>query len=149
MKYRIYSGLCFLLLSHLSYSQIVATYTIRTNLLCGSDDSLVVISGSQIPALLGHKVKHLSLLNYSSSPAALQKIVFQIDQKDRQGRYALNEKNKGVDRAINTLTDNDELVFRKKDLNQRVEHSSALIIQHALIELEIITGSNESVKPSK
>lgn len=154
MKYRIYSGLCFLLLSHLSYSQIVATYTIRTNLLCDSDDSLVgeslvVISGSQIPALLGHKVKHLSLLNYSSSPAALQKIVFQIDQKDRQGRYALNEKNKGVDRAINTLTDNDELVFRKKDLNQRVEHSSALIIQHALIELEIITGSNESVKPSK
>jgi len=149
MKYRICSGLFFLLLSHMSYSQIIATYSINTNSLCGNDDSLVVIAGSQIPALLGHKVNYLSLLSYSSSQDTLQSIVFQVDQKDRQDRYILNDKNKDVDKAISILTDKDELVFRKKDLKQRVEHSSELIRQHALIELEIITGLNDSASTSK
>ena len=152
MKYRIYFGLCFLLLSHLSYSQIIATYTIRSNLVCGNDNSLVVISGSQIPELSGHKIKLLSLLSHAHSQKTLQKIVFQIDQKDTQGRYSLGENNaeknsqvnEDTDSALNTFTDNDELVFRKKDLNKRIDYSSKWLKRHSLIELEIIIDSGES-----
>ena len=162
MNYRIYFGLYLLLLSHFSYSQIIETYTIRSNVVCAGDNSLVVITAAQLPALSGHSIKQVSLLNYSRE--RFYKIVFQIDQKDAQGRYILddmrnkeidkknNDKNRQADRdsagIINTFTDKDELVFRSKDLNERVDYSSKFLKYYSLIELEIISGT-ELEKTSK
>ncbi|RKZ93324.1 MAG: hypothetical protein DRQ43_08215, partial [Gammaproteobacteria bacterium] len=86
MKYYIYFGLCVLLSGRLAHSHVLEVDTIRTNLVCADDNSLVVVSGTQIPAVSGRKIKQLSLLTYSHSQQALHKIVFQIDQKDAQGR---------------------------------------------------------------
>lgn len=143
MNYSIYFGLYLLLLSHFSHSKIIETYTIRGNSVCAGDNSLVVTSATQIPALSGHSIKQISLLNYSQE--RFQKIIFQIDQKDAQGRYVLdkkNEKNRQSTGAMNTFTDNDELVFRSKDMNERVDYSSKLLKQYTLIELEIIIETN-------
>ena len=143
MNYRIYFGLSLLLLSHFSYAQIIASYTIRNNSVCAANNSLVVTSAAQIPALSGRRIKEISLLNYSKKN--FQKIVFQIDQKDSQDHYVLDEKSKQNRQAteeINTFTDKDELVFRFEDMNERVDYSSLLLKQYTLIELEIIPVSN-------
>jgi len=139
MKYYIYFGLCVLLSGRLAHSHVLEVDTIRTNLVCADDNSLVVVSGAQIPAVSGRKIKQLSLLTYSHSQQALDKIVFQIDQKDAQGRYILSTKDS--DNSINTFADNDELVFRKKDLGRRIERSSELLTHYTLIELEVIIDS--------
>lgn len=134
-----------MLLNELVCSQVIETYTIKVDSGCINDESLVVLSGAQIPALSGHNIARLSLLNYSqlNSQEKLQAIVFQVDQKDTQGRYFLTENYRDKSNNKNTLfTDNDELVFRRKDLKNRIDYASELLKKHTLIELEIITDSD-------
>ena len=155
MKYYFYSGLCVLFLSPLAHSQIIETDPIRTHSVCADDKSLLVVSGAQLPAVSGRNIKQLSLLSYSQQ--TLHKIVFQLDEKDAQGRYILSTResekrsySKGdIDHSINMFTDKDELVFRKQDLGSRIDRSSELLTQYTLIELEVIIGSAASESASE
>ena len=136
MKYKIFISLFFLLQANFSYAQIIATYTLKADSVCSSEHGLLVISGREIPQLSGTNIEKISLLNLLHNKK--QSIVFQIDQKDAQGRYILSNNTSAISDTSNTMGDQDELVFRKKDLGEYLSPSSELLKQYSLIEIEAV-----------
>jgi len=130
--------LFFLFQATYSYAQIIASYTLKADSVCSSEDGLMVISGREIPQLSGSNREKISLLNVLHNKK--QSIVFQIDKKDTQGRYILNNNTSGISDTSKIMGDQDELVFRKKDLGEHLSPSSELLKQHSLIEIEVIYG---------
>ncbi len=127
---------------------IIATHTIKIHSLCAQDNDLVVLLGKQLPMLLGHDIESLSLFSYrkaladshlSSSPS---KIRFQIDQRDEKGRFILPLPD-DIRNTKHLFNKQDELVFREKDLAQRIEQGSPWLQESRVIELELL--NNEAV----
>ncbi len=95
MNYSICFGLFLLLSSNFFHSQIIETYTIRSNSVCSGDNSLVITSAAQIPSLSGRSIKQISLLNYSQE--SFQKIVFRLIKKIHRVIMFLIKKMKKTD----------------------------------------------------
>ncbi len=136
MKFKLLLFLYFFSLTSISQAQIVAHYTIKKNSDCAGNYALFVLTGIQIPALSGKNINKLSMFHLHNEE--WQKIVFQVDQKDAQGRYLMNVEHLPV---RNKFVTQDELVFRGKDLAGRIDPFSSLSHAHSLIELEVITAN--------
>ncbi|MCW8928710.1 MAG: hypothetical protein OQL19_00550 [Gammaproteobacteria bacterium] len=133
------------------WAQVSATYTLTSAPICSSDESLVVISGKDIPQIIGNQVKNLSLVSFKQGNK--QAIVFQIDQKDSQDRYIFKNNSVEKNESLTVFDHFDELVLRKKDLGERWDMSSNPfkkdIKSSLFIEIEIKikqenTGQNNS-----
>ncbi len=103
----------------------------------------MVISAHEIPELSGTNAIKWSLLSVlnKTQPSFFQKSIFQVDHKDAQGRYILNNNTLNGPEGAHVFKSNDELVFRKKDLGYRLNHSSALLEKKSLIEIKITSDS--------
>ncbi|HHH44001.1 MAG TPA: hypothetical protein ENK49_07680 [Gammaproteobacteria bacterium] len=78
---------------------------------CNSPDALAVVPAAQLPALLGKPVQHVTLLQYRDNE--LSPIITQIDQRDQDGRYLMEDASGKDGPAL--LGPDDEIVFRQSD----------------------------------
>ena len=120
----------------ITYGQIIATEKVQLSSPCPSAQELAVLTGSSVPALLGTPVQQISLLNYSQGQ--LSPLSFQIDQKDLQGRYQIEETPPGGPQSRSAaLDENDELVFRIADSGNKLPGASELVRRYSLVELQV------------
>jgi len=143
---------CFLLLLLVSVSeaQILQTFSLVENnitesTVCPGETGLIVISSKHLPDIIGHNIEHLSFLRLAQKQR--QPVVFQIDQRDQQGRYIISPKDQNSaetdsSKRVKILGKNDELVFRKVDLGERLKLSSEWVSQNSLLEIEVISARN-------
>ncbi len=82
-----------LFLSQSASAKIIKSYTIKLAPVCQKNNTLTVLSASQLPYLIGRPLRQLAFYRFSEQSeamqASLQPIVFQIDQKDEQDRFVL------------------------------------------------------------
>ena len=107
---------------------------VKLSITCGSTQSLAVITGNDVPALLGVPLRQISLFAYSQGQ--LSPVSFQIDQKDPQGRYQMDATADAPSNAA-TLDGNDELVFRINDIGEKLPATTAFTSSNSVIEIEI------------
>ncbi len=144
MQCKFIVSLILLLCSPILSAQIIKTYTINSDSVCSSEESLIIISAHEIPELANMNVKKLTFMRILKHKP--QPIVFQVDHKDVQGRYILSNNNSSESASINRFSDHDELVFRKKDRGSRLSTSSELLEKLSLIEIKIIDESADTVQ---
>ena len=146
MIYKTCLSLLLIMYASLSVAQITATYTLKPEEICSSKNSLIVLSGHEIPKLSGYQLENLSLLSFIDEQK--QSVVFQIDQKDSQGRYILKNNRPKDSEVTKVFGRYDELVFRKKDLGQRLDASAPikkyLLKQYSLLEIKIVSEQIDS-----
>ena len=94
----------------------IAADTIVFNPECATQQ-LVVVPGRDVPSLLGHPIEAIRL--YASSGAGLAPVVFQVDAKDADGRYATGAVPGDAQEGEPLLDENDELVFMAADAGAR------------------------------
>jgi hypothetical protein len=120
----------------ITHAQIIATEKVRLYSACPSVQELAVVTGGSVPALLGTPVQQISLLNYSQG--RLSPLSFQIDQKDPQGRYLVEETPPGGPQSLSAaLDENDELVFRVVDSGNRLPGASEFVRLYSLVEIQV------------
>lgn len=102
---------------------------------CRSADALAVMSADKLPALLGTPVNRIGLLSYREKQ--LSPIRLQIDQRDGDGRYLLDDKPE-PGRQLPVLGPNDEIVFRLADRGTRYPANTPNSGEGALVEIEVI-----------
>lgn len=141
MRYKIFFSLYIFLQTELSHAQIIESYRIKSNQICSNDNSLIIISGYELARSLGSSLKKLSLISLFQNKK--NTIVMQIDQKDLQGRYILNNGSSENADANLILREFDELVFRKQDLGERLKTSSELLKDYSLIEIEVVSEAQK------
>jgi len=142
MNYKICLSLLLFLQAGFAYAEMIKSYTIRADSVCSGENSLMVIPGHEMPQLLGARVDKLSLLSLLHNKR--QMIVFQIDQKDSQGRFTFSKNSLDNSQTSHIMGIHDELVFRKKDLGEHLHPSSELFAGYSLIEIEVISESADS-----
>jgi hypothetical protein len=127
---------CLAAMGEVSHARVVASENVTLTTACPTVQSLAIVTGGQLPALLGTQVQQISLLSYADG--RLSPISFQIDRKDEQDRYVI-EAGLSPDsgRADAVLDDNDELVFRAQDRGDRLPGSSELARSQRLIEIQL------------
>lgn len=101
---------------------------------CSATHPLVVLSGNKLAPLLETPVRQLSLLKVS--PTGFTPIAFQIDRKDSQGRYIIEEADR-ADLGSATLGPDDELVFVAADAGIRLSDPAKLAGSTPLVEIRI------------
>ena len=99
---------------------------------CASPDALAVIPAAGLPALLGKPLQQITLLHYRDE--RLSPIITQIDQRDSDGRYLLEDASTTDDRPA-VLGPDDEIVFRLSDSAARLPAESAG--SASLVEIEV------------
>ncbi len=131
-----------LMVSLSASAEIVKSYTLSQPSVCQGDNRLIVFSVSQMPYLTGLPARQLALFRFAEASSdkhtnPWQSIVFQIDQKDTQGRFLLPlQQNRGA-----LLSAQDELVIRAKDLGQKLDPDSELLRQNKLLEIKVLSQS--------
>ncbi len=122
---------------------IVKSYSLKADLSCSDNYALLVLSASQLSSLIGNNVDEMSLFHMRSqknnSTENWQPIIFQIDQKDKQGRFIIQTDNKIPAR----LSAQDELVIRKKDLGIQLDPDAEIFNQFKLIEVKVINEMSD------
>jgi len=127
----------------ITHAQIVTTEKVRLASACPSEQGLAVVAGSSVPALLGTPVQQISLLNYSQG--RLSPVSFQIDQKDRQGRYLVEAVPPDtLESQAAALDENDELIFRFKDSGNKLPGTSEFVGLYSLVEIQVTDANSES-----
>lgn len=124
-----------MLLAH--FVQTIVLQDVRST--CQSSESILVLKGEQIPALVGHSFTKLSAFSWRpQTPTAkqAQKIFWQWDPKDLQGRYLLPSSDANSQAMRNFVAQQDELVFLARDLGQRITQEQLQQFQQPLLELE-------------
>ena len=120
----------------ITHAQIIASEKVQISSACPSLQELAVVKGGSVPALLGTPVHQISLLNYSQG--RLSPLSFQIDQKDPQGRYLIEETPPDGPRFRSAaLDENDELVFRVTDSGKKLPGASEFTRLFSLVEIQI------------
>ncbi|HHJ16804.1 MAG TPA: hypothetical protein ENJ80_08925 [Gammaproteobacteria bacterium] len=97
-------------------------------------DALAVVEAGNVPELLGKPVRQITLLHYRGRQ--LLPITSQIDQRDSEGRYLLDDRSE-VDDPAPELGPDDEIVFRLGDRGPRRPSLPAGAEQAALVEIEV------------
>jgi len=98
---------------------------------CQAPDALAVIAAQDLPGLPGKPVAQVTLLHYRDRQ--LVPITSQIDRRDSEGRYLLDDESAAGDPAP-VLGPDDEIVFRLSDRGARYPSAAA---QPALVEIEV------------
>lgn len=80
---------------------------------CQSDHSLVVVPAEELPTLLGKSVGNITL--WRNQNQKLVRIRSQIDRRDSQNRYILEDPPAATGNQALLLSANDEIVFRLAD----------------------------------
>ena len=80
---------------------------------CESEHSLIVVRASDLPSLLGKPTEHITLWRYQNQ--VLVPIRSQIDRRDSQKRYLLEDTSAATGSQAPPLSANDEIVFRLAD----------------------------------
>jgi len=81
-------------------------------------EDFVVFTGDQVPSLQGAEAKDLHL--YACAAGTLRPVPFQVDKRDRDGRYVFpNEKSRAPNRDGSRLDPNDEMAFMAKDAGEQ------------------------------
>ncbi|MDT8388636.1 MAG: hypothetical protein RQ736_14110 [Thiogranum sp.] len=102
---------------------------------CESPQLLVVVTGGDVPSLLGQPLAAIRL--YAGSQRGLFPVTLQIDPRDDEGRYQIRGPGDAQSQtAAPLLDDNDELVFRAADAGPRLS-ADALAAQPELVELSL------------
>ena len=125
-------------------AKIIKQYTIELHQACSTEQSIAVIPARELPYLLGEHLSQIRLYRYSLSDSPSteqatgfwQEIGFQIDQRDEQGRFILDE---ALDSEVHqpVLGIRDEIVFRMSDAGERIETHSSISEQNSLIEIAL------------
>ncbi len=109
---------------------------------CNSPEALAVLTAEELPALLGYPLEQIRLLRYQGQH--LSPITLQIDQRDADGRYRLNDT-PGPDERGRLLGPNDEIVFRIADRSERRPPASTSAENMELAEIEVKdTGTGQT-----
>lgn len=87
--------------------------TAATNKTCPSEHSLATVRAGDLPALLGVPIGHITL--WRVQDRQLVPIASQIDRRDDQGRYLLEQHSSDSKDRTQPLSGDDEIVFRLKD----------------------------------
>jgi len=101
---------------------------------CGSPGALVVVPAERLPALLGKPIRQIAVLHYRDQ--RLSPITSQIDQRDDDGHYLLDEASSTDGRAP-VLGPDDELIFRLADRAARLPPGSPVAADPSLLEIEV------------
>jgi len=101
---------------------------------CVAPDTLAVVSAEKLPSLLDKPIRQIILLHYRDQQ--LSPIVSQIDQRDAEGRFLLDDEPL-PDNQTRLLGPHDEIVFRLADYAARRPPASATTKQMALVEIEV------------
>jgi hypothetical protein len=127
----------------LTHAGIIATETIGFTSACGSAHSLLTVTGKSVPALLGVPLRQISLFAYSRG--RLSPVSLQIDQKDHQGRYRIETAAAGhAQSSAAALDENDELVFRVKDVGKKLPPTAEFAKLNSLIEIQLTDPNSGS-----
>ncbi len=109
---------------------------------CPGSGRLVVLSGQLLAPLLGAPIHKLSILRASVN--GLTPVTFQVDRKDVEGRYIIDEATAATD-DIATLDLDDELVVRATDVGMRLGSRHRQAQMRDLVELRL--GGSADAKP--
>jgi hypothetical protein len=109
---------------------------------CSATNQLVVLSGSDLMPLVGTSVRELSML--SASPTGLRPIVFQVDRRDAQGRYIIDDA-AGAESGDPLLGSHDELVFLASDAGTRLSDITRYSKSGKLAEIRL--GETPGIPP--
>jgi len=111
---------------------------------CGPRSMLVVLAGSELPALIGTPIPEISL--YKAGASGLLPISYQIDSRDEDDRYLLDTENPSADKPDDVVFDaNDELVLLARDFAHQLDAGSEYRNQDNLIEIQFagpLSGRN-------
>jgi len=119
-----------------SQADMLASATVTDTPLCRSEHQSIVMTGKQVPALIGLSVQRMALYRWSGR--RLQPIVFQIDRRDENDRYILADDAVAPADSPQVIFDrNDELVFVQGDAGQRMPVQGDVGNQGQLIEIQI------------
>jgi hypothetical protein len=110
---------------------------------CSATDQLVVLSGNDLMPLVGTPVRELSMLR--ASPTGLRPIVFQVDRRDAQGRYIIEDA-AGAESGDPLLGLHDELVFLASDAGARLSDIARHSKTAKLAEIRL--GETPGMPPS-
>ena len=103
---------------------------------CSSKQRTIVLTGQQIPALIGLPIQRIAL--YQWTDKRLQPIVFQIDRRDEEDRYVFSSETiTKTDTAQIVFDENDELVFLQRETSLRMPSQSQSASEGQLIEIII------------
>lgn len=92
----------------------------------------VVISGKALSPLINVPVTRISALSLRKNIVAA--ISFQIDKRDRKGRYVISNKNSAQNMP---LENNDECVFMAMDAGDRIENFKVRFAQQIAVEVRV------------
>jgi len=85
-----------------------------------SPDYPVVLKGKDIPSLAGVPIGRIAL--YAVHKSGLEPIPFQIDRRDRKGRFQIPRTDRErKEESRSSFDDNDECVFMAGDLGRKIE----------------------------
>ncbi|MFQ5643486.1 MAG: hypothetical protein ACE5FQ_07285 [Thiogranum sp.] len=100
---------------------------------CPSPEALAVVRAENLPALSGKPVPQITLLHYRDGQ--LSPITSQIDQRDSEGRYLLENNAATGDPA--KLGPDDEIVFRLSESAARLPAGTTGSTAASLVEVEV------------
>lgn len=130
--------LCLLIWINSSYAGKLSSLQFIPDSQCPDTAQLSIVNGERISSLIGTPIQDIALFRYADS--FISTVVFQIDEKNSQGRYRLSET---IMRPL--FTENDELVFRTADGGEQLPENSSFFEQHEFVEIEIkesLSGSS-------
>ncbi|MEA3242752.1 MAG: hypothetical protein U9Q19_04840 [Pseudomonadota bacterium] len=110
---------------------------------CESEHSLIVVRASDLPSLLGKPTEHITLWRYQNQ--VLVPIRSQIDRRDSQKRYLLEDTSAATGSQAPPLSANDEIVFRLADAG--AQRLSTLPSEQREIRAEIQVTHPRSEQP--
>jgi hypothetical protein len=108
-------------LDHPAHADPIPNTPVAPGKECSAAERLVVLSGDDLMPLFGTPVRQLALLK--ASPTGLTPIVFQVDRKDAQGRYIVEEADTPASDGP-LLGIHDELVFVASDAGARLSDAA-------------------------
>lgn len=122
-RFHVFLTVCWLWasLDHPVHADQVPNGSVTPGNRCSAADRLVVLSGDDLMPLLGTPLRQLALLKLS--PNGLTPIVFQVDRRDAQGRYIVEEADTAASDGP-VLGFHDELVFVASDAGARLSDTA-------------------------
>lgn len=93
----------------------------------------VVITGKELPTFINVPAARISAMSMRKD--GVVSIPFQIDKRDRKGRYVLSNKSNSLSTR---LENNDECVFMATDAGDRIENYLVRFSQQQVVEVSII-----------
>ncbi len=116
--------------------------SINTDKSCPSEHSLVVVRAGELPVLLGTPIRNITLWHVHNQQ--LIPIPSQIDRRDDQGRYLLDDQSPDIIDQADPLSADDEIVFRLNDAGPPKPDASRPDWPEIHAEIQVNTAGEQS-----